>query len=111
MVEAKLALRVPETKRQVRQVLGFFGHFQDCTADFARIAKPLTDLTGKRFSQRIPWGAREQAAFETLKERLVKATMEPIGVIDCQKPFVSMVDACDYVVGGILTQSTDTARH
>jgi hypothetical protein len=34
-VEAIMSLRVPETKRQVRQVLGFFEHFQDYIAEFA----------------------------------------------------------------------------
>ena len=37
--------------------------------------------------------------------------MEPIGVIDCRKPFVLMVDACEYAVGGVLVQSTELGVH
>lgn len=37
-LEAILALRFSKTKRQVRQVLGLLGHFQDYIANFARIA-------------------------------------------------------------------------
>jgi hypothetical protein len=107
-VEAVKALRVPENKKQVRQILGLFGHFQDYIADYAKIAKPLTDLTGKRYAHRVPWGSREQEAFDTLRDRLIQATLEPIGVIDCKKPFVILVDACDYATAGILVQSTDS---
>jgi hypothetical protein len=91
----------------VRQILGFLGHFQDYIPDFAKLAKPLTDLTGKRYSHRIPWGQLEQSAFEELKSRLIKATIEPIGTIDCKNPFLVMVDSCDYGVGGIFAQTDD----
>jgi hypothetical protein len=110
-VEAIKSLRVPETKKQLRQVLGLFGHFHDYIQDFAKVAYPLTELTGKRYANRIPWGSREQEAFDTLKERLIQATIEPIGVIDVQKPFVVMVDACDYAVAGILVQATESGVH
>jgi hypothetical protein len=98
-------LRVPETKRQVRQILGLFGHFREYIRDFAKYAKPLTDLTSKRIPDHIPWGVREQEAFEKLKELLIEATITPLHVIDCSKPFTILVDACDYAVGGILVQT------
>jgi hypothetical protein len=106
-VETVKNLRIPETKKQVRQILGFLGHFQEYIPEFAKLAKPLTDLTGKQYSHRIPWGHLEQSAFEELKSRLIKATIEPIGTIDCKKPFLIMVDSCDYAVGGILTQTDE----
>jgi len=39
-VEAIRALRVPESKRQVR---GLFSHFREYIHSFAEIARPLTD--------------------------------------------------------------------
>ena len=103
-IEAIQSLRVPETKKQLRQVLGLFCHFQEYIPKFAHIACPLTDLTNKRVPDRIPWGEREQQAFSDLKAALIKATQEPIGVIDCSKPFTLRVDASLYAVGGILEQ-------
>jgi hypothetical protein len=57
---------------------------------------------------RVPWGSWEQEAFDTLRDRLIQATLEPIGVINCKKPFVILVDACDYVTAGILVQSMES---
>jgi len=59
-VEAIRALRVPESKRQVRQVMGLFSHFREYINSFAEIARPLTDLTSKRVANRVPWGEKEQ---------------------------------------------------
>jgi len=40
-------MKVPETKRQVRRLVGFFSYFRDYIQNFAEIAQPLTDLTKK----------------------------------------------------------------
>jgi len=47
------ALRVPETKKQVKQIIGFFTHYREYMRNFADIAKPITDLTSNRVSKRI----------------------------------------------------------
>ena len=70
-------MKVPETKTQVRQILGFFSWFRDYISDFALHAKALTDLTGKRVPAKVPWGKAQQEAFDELKELLCKATMDP----------------------------------
>ena len=46
----------PITQKQLRSVLGLFGHFRDFIANYAELAKPLTDLTAKRVPQLLPWG-------------------------------------------------------
>jgi len=105
-VEAIRALRVPESKRQVRQVMGLFSHFREYINSFAEIiARPLTDLTSKRVANRVPWGEKEQTAFDQLKHLLIQATERPINVFDFAKPFCILVDASYYAVGGILTQT------
>ena len=57
-------MKIPENKKQVRQVLGFFSYFRDYIPDFSAAAKPLTDLTGKRVPNRIPWGESQEQAFK-----------------------------------------------
>jgi hypothetical protein len=103
-VSAIKSLRIPESKRQVRQVMGLFSHFREYIPNFAEVAKPLTDLTSKRVANRVPWGESEQLAFDQLKQLLIRATEQPLNVIDCTKPFSIFVDACNYAVGGMLTQ-------
>jgi len=101
------ALRAAETKKQLRQTLGFFLFFRDYIPHFVEIARPLTDLTAKRVPNRIPWGESLQLALDELKESLVHATIEPLYIADMCKPFSIHVDASDYAAGGILTQTME----
>jgi len=101
-------LKIPETKRNVRQILGFFSFFRENIPNFAAIAKPLTDLTGKCIPNKIPWGQREQSAFDDLKAALIKATEDRLYIVDMSKPFHILVDASDHTVSGVLLQVDDT---
>jgi hypothetical protein len=88
-------------------VLGFFSWFREYIPGFATHARPLTDLTAKRVPTKIPWGEAQQMAFDKLKSLLCKATTDPLYIIDFAKPFNIFVDASDYAVAGILTQTDD----
>ena len=91
----------------MRQILGFFSYFRDYIPRFSELAKPLTDLTGKRVPSRVPWGQREQQAFDDLKAKLCQSANDFLQIIAYQKPFSIHVDASDYAVAGILTQPGD----
>ena len=88
----------------MRQILGFLSYFREHIANFAEIAKPLTDLTARRVSTRIPWGVVQQKAFDELKRLLCKATVEPLYIVDFTKPFDLYVDASAHSVSAVLTQ-------
>ena len=92
-------------------MLGLFGHFQENIPNYALLAKRLSDLTTERFACKIPWREDQQQAFDTLKQLLINATQDPIGIFDMNKPFVIMVDASQYAVGGILTQPDDKGHN
>jgi hypothetical protein len=98
-------LQEPKTKKQIRQLLGFFSFFREYIPNYAMHAKPLTDLTGKGVPERLCLSQEANTAFKVLKDLLCKATMEPLFIIDVSKPFSLYVDSCDYAVGGVLTQS------
>jgi len=42
------SMATPETKKQLRQLLGFFSYFREFIPNYAALVKPLTDLTAKR---------------------------------------------------------------
>jgi len=60
-------MKIPETKTEVRKMLGFFSWFRDYIPNYATHAKPLTDLTTKRVPEKIPWDQTKQAEFEKLR--------------------------------------------
>ena len=103
-VSAVKDMKTPETKKQIRQILGFFSYFREYIANFAELAKPLTDLTCKRVPAKIPWEDVHRKAFEELKLRLCQATTESLQIVDFAKPFAIHVDASDFQVAGVLSQ-------
>ena len=48
-------MKIPETKTELRQMLGFFAYFQEHILAFSNVAKLLTDLTAKHVSTKILW--------------------------------------------------------
>jgi len=87
------------SKKQLRQVVGFFSFFRDYIPGFALVCKPLTDLTSKRIPDRIPFGSKEREAFNTLKHLLCEAVKRPLDSIDPSKGFSLFVDARATAIG------------
>ena len=104
-LHAILQLKRPETKTQVRSVLGLFGWFREYIPHYAEWARPLTELTSKRVSNRIPWSENERRSFDKLKDLLCKAANQPLSIIDWNKPFNIHTDASEYMVAGILSRT------
>ena len=106
------AIKVPETKKKVRQLMGFFNYFRNCIPNFAEIAKPITDLTKKTHTNKIICGTSELAAIQKMKDALCSATENPLYIIDSDKEFNLLVDASSHTVAGALTQTTaDGVEH
>lgn len=61
----------PTTVKQLLRFLGLCGYFRKFIEDYARIAKPLSDLTRK--DAKFIWGEQQERAFITLKRALVGA--------------------------------------
>ena len=100
----------PSDKKQVRQIIGLFSYFKEYIPNFAQVAHPLTELTKKGVPDKIPWGDKEQAAFDRLKSLLCQATDTPLSIIDIYRPYKLYVDACDYAVAGVLAQQDDNGN-
>ena len=82
----------------------FFSFVHEYIPGFAMIVKPLTDLTGKRTPDRIPFGSSESEAFNMLKRMLCDAANKPLSIIDLTKQCSLFVDSSNYAVGAALTQ-------
>ena len=66
----------------------------------------MTDLTAERAPNLVQWTPIHQEAFQTLKNLLCKATVEPLYIIDFSKPFNIFVEASDFAVAGFLSQTS-----
>jgi len=64
----------PQTRKQLKSVLGLINYHRTFIRGYAELAKPLTDLTSKNVPSTIPWTDREQLAIDKLKDRLWQAT-------------------------------------
>ena len=86
--------------KDIRRFLGFANYFCRFIKDYARIARPLEELTGK-YTQFI-WGSRQQKAFDRLREALMCAPV--LQLADVSRKFRVMTDASDESIGGVLLQ-------
>jgi len=101
-------MKPPNSKKGVRQILGFFSYFRTYIDRFAEIAKPLTDLTRKQISSKISWTSEHQHAFDLLKQSLCNATK--LHTFEFGKPWGLLVDASNIAVGCCLIQWTEGKR-
>ena len=84
----------------VRQFLGMVGYCQPFIQNFARLAKPLPDLTTKDVV--FKWEVTDQQVFDTLKRKLLE---NPILVYPCfSKEFYIACDASSTGLGAVLLQ-------
>ena len=96
---------MPKTKRELQQFLGFVNFYQRFIKGFAKIAKPLTKLTGNNDWN---WTEIQQTAFEELK---TETTSERMLIIPQPgKPFRMETDVSDFTIAAILSQEDNEGR-
>ena len=78
-------MKIPETNKQVKQILGVFSYYRQFVNNFAHIAKPLSDLTKKILEDKITWTDIHQKAFDTLKEEIHKNVTLYTFDVSCNK--------------------------
>ena len=99
----------PETKKQLRGILGFFSYFRKHTEAFAEKAKLLTDLTAKCVPQnfKLLWNEKHSEALRALKLDLICACESHLHIIRFDLPYDVFIDASGYAVGGLLRQKDE----
>ena len=93
----------PKPKRvgHVRSFLGTASYYRRFIPDFAHIAKPLTNLIGKRTT--LDWTPKAEKAMEQLKKTLTSPPV--LAFPDFSEPFIVDTDASDVAIGAVLSQN------
>ena len=90
----------PNNVHEVRVFLGFVGFYRKFIANFAKIARPLTDLKTK-----FEWNREAEMSYNKLKKLIQTAPM--LLAPDETKPFWLNTDASDFAIGAVLSQKDD----
>jgi len=91
---------VPTKVKQVQAFLDFANFYCRFIKNFAKILKPLFDLTKKDCTWN--WGVKQQNAFEMLKKAFIMAPV--LRIPNDKDPFKLSTDASDFVIGTVLSQ-------
>ncbi|KAK4701579.1 hypothetical protein P7C70_g4650, partial [Phenoliferia sp. Uapishka_3] len=93
-------LKIPVNRKELHSWIGFTGYFRKFIMDFAKIAKPLTNL----LKQDTVWNWTDECtkAHDEIKRRLLSAPL--LGQPDFAKPFRLYVDASADGLGAVLQQ-------
>jgi len=90
---------VPKTVRDIRKFLGLANYYRRFVKDFAKLARPLNNLTRKEEKWR--WGNKQQEAFEQLKQVFMSRPL--LVAPDIDKEFRVEADTSNFATGGVLS--------
>ncbi|XP_051156206.1 uncharacterized protein LOC127278513 [Leptopilina boulardi] len=90
----------PKTQKNIKQFLGLAGYYRRFIPNFAKIAKPMTNLLRKNV--KFDWNSEVEVAFAQLKRIL--CTQPILQYPDFSKPFIVTTDASDFAIGAVLSQ-------
>ena len=95
-----------KSMKDMQKFLGLANYYRRFVKDFAKIARPLYEMTRKE--NKWSWGERQQKAFEELKERF---TTEPVLVApDLDKKMRVEADASDFTTEGVLLMKCEDEK-
>ena len=100
LVQAIVDYPRPETKKQVRSLLGLVGYYRKFIPNFSERAAALTHLTKGKNPSKVEWNITLQLRFQNLKA----ATQNPsvLRLPHWEDEFVLKVDASNRGLGAIL---------
>lgn len=105
-IEAINQFPEPKNLKELRGFLGMMGYYRRFVKDFAKIAKPMTNLLrGERSpasNKRISLNDKEKQCFQKMKSLL--SSSDILIYPDFNKPFILTTDASDFAIGAVLSQ-------
>ena len=101
--------KIPQTKKQVRALLGLMGYYRRYIPDFASKASALTDLTKGSSPRAVKWTEDCQRGVEEIQRVLLA---KPVLMLpDLSQEFILRTDASATGMGGVLLQEKDGLLH
>lgn len=104
-------IKPPTNLKDLKAFLGLASYYRKFIRDFAKVAKPLTNITRNGNAQvkanqskkkEIKLGPTELQAFDELKELLTSS--EVLAFPDFEKAFILTTDASNHAIGAVLSQ-------
>ena len=94
---------IPQNIHEVRSFLGLANFYRQLILGFSHITWPLNRLMKGNGKKIFKWTLTQQQDFEQIKNKLCTA---PVLVLpDLHQPFEIEMDASDYALGAVITQS------
>ena len=104
-----LNIKPPNTKKQVRSLLGLISYYRKFVPDFADISASLSDLTKKGKPEKVQWTSTCREALEKIQKAL---STQPILILpEINREFVIRTDASESAIGGCLMQEREGLLH
>ena len=111
-IEAILRWPRPKTVTNVRSFTGFTNYYRKFIKGYAKIARPLHELTSgenaKRKNKPVEWNERHQESFEALKKLCSECPV--LAYADYSKPFVLHTDASTVRLSAVLYQKQEDGK-
>ncbi|KAG3195861.1 hypothetical protein PC128_g8146 [Phytophthora cactorum] len=105
-VKAIVEWPVPKNQKDLRKWLGLANYLHKYSADYAEMARPLSNLLKK--DTPWCWEAGHDEAFQAVKESLLRAPI--LALPDPDRPFSVVCDASDFAIGCVLLQEDADGR-
>ena len=94
-----LSLRLPQTKKEIQQILGLLGY---CRPWFESYSEKVKFLYEKLTDNQLKWFTEDNQKFEEIKKALIQ---EPVlSLPDLEKPFYLFVNTSNQTAYGVLNQ-------
>lgn len=108
-VKSLEGIQYPRTKTQLRSFLGTANFYRRFVRNFAKRAKPLTDLTVDEVPADLPEPTEEELdSFEDIRGALLSP--ETLALPRSDRPFVIDTDASQHQLGAVLQQRDDEGK-
>ena len=89
---------IPKIVRDVRKFLGLANYYRQFVKDFAKLARPLNNLTRK---EKWNWGVDQQMVFEQLKQVFMSRPLLVAPELD--RELRVEADTSNFAMGGVLS--------
>ena len=97
---------VPKSVKDVQKFLGLANYNRQFVKDFAKIARPLHEITRKEI--KWEWGEKQQNVFEELEQRFMTELI--LVIPDLDKKMRVEADASDFATGGVLSMKCENKK-